>query len=38
VVVAEEMEEPVYQRCSPFVRDDLGAQDDIAERARHALR
>ena len=38
VVVAEQVEEPVDERPAPLLADDLRAEDDVAERARHARR
>src|SRR5690348_17927183 len=38
VVVAEQVEQRVHERCTPCVADDLGAYDDVAELPRHPLR
>ena len=37
VVVAEQVQQPVRERPAPLVADDLRADDDVAERARHPV-
>src|SRR5688572_15823360 len=38
MLVPEQVEEAVHERCAPGVTDDLRAEDDVPELARHAVR
>ena len=37
MLVAEQVQQPVHERRPPLLADDLRAEDDVAERARHPV-